>query len=167
MLSKRLVCREQPTSYVALKTANLETESGQIIEITTSRLMYYHSHLKAVADSVPCSATSTIKACRDAGLFYFLQFLRDFYNSLFEREWEEMVNCGKCVATSHKTTYTFYRYGQQPTSFQAICAKGATTHPGSGARFIAGDSHRPCPAADATAQGQFAAGAELPSQGTD
>ena len=44
---------------VAIEVARLEKENGQIIEFRDSRLMCYHSHLKAGAGSVPCSATNS------------------------------------------------------------------------------------------------------------
>ena len=34
-------------------------KNGQIIEFTDSRPMCYHLHLKAISDSVPCSATNS------------------------------------------------------------------------------------------------------------
>jgi len=60
---------------VALEVARLEKENGQIIELRDSRLMCYHSHLKAGAGSVPCSATKQTKARNAAGLFRFSAML--------------------------------------------------------------------------------------------
>ena len=60
---------------VALEVARLEKENGQIIEFRDSRLMCYHSHLKAGAGSVPCSATNQNKQLARPNTSGFLLFI--------------------------------------------------------------------------------------------